>query len=179
MPPAVVMNTYTVKPGQDFGFAGSGFLPNETVAVRLGSPTGQRVAAVRANARGNVTGHVTTPQLPEGNYVLYFVGQASQTPTSVGLNIQGFHPWVVLDTYAPSPHTRLGFSGEDFAPGEEVLVYLNRPDGEPVVRLHADASGRLVAPAAWDVGTLSGEHPLFFVGQQSGVVVTATFTVVS
>ena len=178
IPPAVVLNAYTVKPGQDFGFAGSGFLPNETVAVRLGSPTGQRLAAVRANARGNVTGHVTIPLLPEGNYVLYFVGQASQTPTSVGLNIQGFHPWVVLDTYAPSPHTRLGFSGEDFAPGEEVLVYLNRPDGEPVVRLHADASGRLAAQAAWDVGTLSGEHPLFFVGQQSGVVVTATFTVV-
>ncbi len=53
IPPAVVLDTYTVKPGQDFGFAGSGFLPNETVAVRLGSPTGQRLAAVRANARGN------------------------------------------------------------------------------------------------------------------------------
>jgi hypothetical protein len=173
----VVLNTYTVKPGQDFGFAGSGFLPNETVAVRLGSPTGQRVAAVRANARGDVTGHVTIPLMPAGTYALYFVGQASQTPTSVGLNIQGFHPWVTLDTYAPSPHMRLGFRGEDFAPGEEVLVYLNRQGGEPVVRLHTDASGRLAAPAAWDVGTLSGKHLLFFVGQQSGAVVTTTFTV--
>ena len=180
VPPAVQLDTYTVKPGQDFGFAGSGFLPNETVAVRLGSPMGRRLAAaVRANARGNVTGHVTIPLMPEGNYVLCFVGQQSQTPTSVGLNIQGFHPWVTLDTYAPSPHTRLGFIGEDFAPGEEVLVYLNRQGGKPVVRLHADASGRFAAPAAWDVGKLSGEHLLFFVGQQSGVVVTTTFTVVS
>jgi len=177
IPPAVVLDTYTVKPGQDFGFAGSGFLPNETVAVRLSSPTGQRVAAVRANARGDVTGHVTIPLMPAGTYSLYFVGQASQTPTSVGLNIQGFHPWVTLDTYAPSPHMRLGFRGEDFAPGEEVLVYLNRQGGEPVVRLHTDASGRLAAPAAWDVGTLSGKHLLFFVGQQSGAAVTTTFTV--
>jgi hypothetical protein len=126
IPPAVQLGTYTVKPGQDFGFAGSGFLPNETVAVRLGSPMGRRLAAVRANARGNMTGHVTIPLMPEGHYVLCFVGRQSQAPTSVGLNIQDFHPWVTLDTYAPSPHTRLGFIGEDFAPGEEVLVYLNR-----------------------------------------------------
>ena len=126
VPPAVQLDTYTVKPGQDFGFAGSCFLPNQTVAVRLGSPMGRRLAAVHATARGNVTGHVAIPLMPEGNYVLCFVGQQSQTPTSVGLNIQGFHPWVTLDTYAPSPHTRLGFKGEDFAPGEEVLVYLNR-----------------------------------------------------
>jgi dolichol-phosphate mannosyltransferase len=178
IPPAVVLDAYTVKPGQDFGFAGSGFLPNETVAVRLGSPAGQPIAAVRANARGNVTGHVTIPLMPAGNYVLYFVGQESQTPTSVGLNIQGFHPWVTLDTYAPSPQTRLGFLGEDFAPGEEVRVYLNRQGGKPVVRLHADASGRFAVPAAWDVGKLSGEHLLFFVGQHSGAVVTTTFTVV-
>ncbi len=140
IPPAVQLDTYTVKPGQDFGFAGSCFLPNQTVAVRLGSPMGRRLAAVHATARGNVTGHVAIPLMPEGNYVLCFVGQQSQTPTSVGLNIQG---------------------------------------GKPVVRLHADASGRFAAPAAWDVGKLSGEHLLFFVGQQSGVVVTTTFTVVS
>ena len=178
IPPAVVLDAYTVKPGQDFGFAGSGFLPNEVVEVRLGRPTGQPIAAMHANAGGNVTGRVTIPLLPAGNYALYFVGRQSQTPTSVGLNIQGFHPWVTLDTYAPPPQTRLGFLGEDFAPGEEVLVYLNRQGGEPIVRLHADASGRFAVPAAWDVGKLSGEHLLFFVGQHSGAVVTTTFTVV-
>ena len=179
IPPKVALVPYTVKPGQDFGFAGSGFLPNEVVEARLGSPTGQRLAGVSANARGNVAGRVMVPPMPEGNYTLFFVGQESQTPTSVGLNIQGFHPWVVLDTYAPSPHARLGFQGEDFAPGEEVLVYLNRRGGEPVVRLHVDAIGRFIVHAAWEVGKLSGEQVLIFVGQQSGTVVTTTFTVVS
>jgi hypothetical protein len=51
IPPAVQLDTYTVKPGQDFGFVGSGFLPNETVAVRLGSPMGRRLAPVHATAR--------------------------------------------------------------------------------------------------------------------------------
>ncbi len=83
---------------------------------------------------------------------------------------------MLLDTYAPSPHTRLGFTGEDFAPDEVVLVYLNRREGEPVVRLQADASGRFAAPEAWEVGRLSGQNTLIFVGQQSGAVVTITFT---
>ena len=50
------------------------------------------LAVVHATARSNVTRHVAIPLMPEGNYVLCFVGQQSQAPTSVGLNIQGFHP---------------------------------------------------------------------------------------
>lgn len=175
--PTVTLDTYTFKPGQDFGFAGSGFLPNEVVEVRLGSPTGQRLAAMSANAVGNVAGRVMVPRLAAGNYALFFVGRRGRTPTSVGMNVQGFHPWVVLDSYAPSPHQRLGFAGEDFAPGEEVLVYLNRRGGEPVASLRADASGRFQAPATWEVGALSGEQELIFVGQGSGAMATATITI--
>ena len=178
IPPTVQLDTYTVKPGHDFGFSGSGFLPNELVEVRLGSPTGQSMAIARANDVGNVDGRAMIPMMPEGDYTLFFVGQRSQTPTSVGLSVLGFHPWVVLDTYAPSPHARLGFTGEDFVPNEEVLVYLNQREGEPVMRIHADASGRFVEPAAWEVGELSGENTLSFVGQESGAVITVTFTVV-
>jgi hypothetical protein len=174
----VQLDTYAVKPGHDFGFSGSGFLPNELVEVRLSGPPGERLAMVRANAGGNVTGRVTVPIMPEGDYTLSFVGQRSQTPTSVGLNVLGFHPHVILNTYAPSPHARLGFTGEDFVPNEEVLVYLNQREGEPVMRIHADASGRFVEPAAWEVGELSGENTLSFVGQESGAVITVTFKVV-
>ena len=176
IPPKVTLDSYSAKPGQDFGFAGSGFLPQEVVEVRLGSPTGERLAAVSANTRGNVAGRATIPPMPEGNYTLFFVGRQSQTPTSVGFSVQGFHPWVTLDTYAPTSHTRLGFIGKDFAPNEEVLVYLNQREGNPVVRIQADASGRFAAPAAWKVGRLSGENTLSFVGQESGAVVTTTFT---
>ena len=179
IPPTVQLDTYTIKPGQAFGFAGGGFLPNEAVEVRLGSPTGTRLAVVNANAGGNVSGRVMVPLMAAGTYPLFFVGQQSQTPSSVDLNIQGFHPWVTLDTYAPSSQTRLGFQGEDFAPGEKVLVYLNQRAGEPVLSFQADASGRLVAPAAWEVEKLSGENTLIFVGLESGAVVTTTFTVVA
>ncbi len=177
IPPAVQLDTYTVKPGHNFGFAGSGFMSSEVVEVHLGSRVGERLGEARANAGGNVAGSVMVPPVAAGDYTLFFVGHLSQTPASVGLNVQGFHPWVTLDTYAPKPHTRLGFAGEDFAPGEEVLVYLNRRGGKPVVLLHADTSGRILAPAVWEVGELKGENTLTFVGQQSGAIATTTFTV--
>src|SRR5439155_21932756 len=107
--------------------------PNEAVQVRLGSPTGKRLAVVHANAGGNVSGRVMVPELSAGSYPLFLVGQQSHTPTSVSLNIEGFHPWVTLSTYAPSSQTRQGWHGEDFAPGEKVLVYLNQRTGEPLL----------------------------------------------
>jgi len=177
IPPIVLLDTYSVKPEHGFSFSGSGFMPNEVVEVHLNSPTGDRLAKASANAMGNVKGHVIVPLLPEGNYSLFFVGRQSQTPASVGLNIQGFHPWVVLDNYTPSPHARMGFHGEDFASNEEVLVYLNQQTGEPIVRIQTDALGRIVAPAAWEVPKLSGENTLSFVGQKSGVMVIISFTI--
>jgi hypothetical protein len=47
-----------------------------------------------------------------------------------------------------------------------------------VVRVQADGSGRFAAPAALEVGGLSGENTLIFVGQKSGAVITIAFIVV-
>lgn len=188
IPPNVELDTYAIKSKSDVGFAGVGFMPNEVVYVYVGRPGGQIWGTASTNAEGDVEGRLRVPLITEGNYILYFVGQRSQTPASISLNVQGFHPWVTLDTYAPSVHTRLGFSGQDFVPGEEVLVYLNsqgsqdmRPDthepGELVVRIRADSLGRIVAPAAWEVPDIKGDNTLTFVGEESEVAVTTSFIV--
>lgn len=188
IPPIVQLDTYSVKPTHEVGFSGSGFLPNEVVDVYLGSPGDMSGSTIRANAVGNIMGHFTVPLIREGDYTLFFVGRQSRTPISFNLSVQGFHPWVTLDTYALSPHMRLGFIGEDFVPGEEVLVYLNRPGGDylrhntngsamPVMHIQVDANGQFVIPAAWEVPEINGKNTLSFEGQQSGVVVTTTFTV--
>ena len=189
IPPTLQLDPFSSKPKHDVGFSGNGFIPYETVDVYLGSPAGERWATVHANDVGNIEGHFSVPLMTEGNYTLFFVGRKSQTPASTGLNVQGFHPWVVLDTYAPSPHSRIGFTGEDFVPGEEVLVYLNgqagaythtgtHGPGTPLMRIQVDADGRFVLPAAWEVPQLNGANTLTFVGQESGAVITTTFTVV-
>ena len=180
IPPTVQLDTYSVKPKGDIGFAGGGFMPNEVVDVYVGGPGGTLWGTASTNAEGNVKGHFTVPLITQGNYKLYFVGQRSQTAASISLNVQGFHPWVTLDTYAPSVHTRLGFSGRDFLPGEEVLVYLNSQGGQRgdlVARIQVDSLGRIVAPAAWEVPDLRGNNTLTFVGKESETAVTTSFIV--
>lgn len=181
------LDTYSARPKYNVRFYGNGFMSGEVVDVYFGSPEGKRWATVSANDRGSVAGHFTVPFISAGDYILFVVGRQSQTPTTISLNVRGFHPWVVLDTYAPAPHTRLGFTGEDFVPGEEVLVYLNRQGsansngpGKLVARIQVDAGGRFVVPAAsWEVPELNGKYTLVFVGQENGDVVTTTFTIVS
>lgn len=179
--PTVQLDTNSAKPKHDFGFAGSGFLAGEPVKVRLETSSHtsiQVLTTVSANAGGNISGRILVPMLPEGNYSLIFVGQQSQTPAEVGFNIQGFHPWVALSTYAPTAHTRIGFTGQDFASGEQVLVYLNGQKGNAVARIQVDSSGRFSVSASWEVPEMSGQNTLIFVGQQSGAVATASFTIV-
>lgn len=179
--PIVQLATYYAKPRQPVTFSGNGFMPNETVAVQAFGPPPSTahaaLATVHANAEGNVMGRVVIPAFPEGSYTLSFAGDQSQSPVAVSFQIQGFHPWVGLDNYAPTPNTKLGLYGHDFAPGEEVLVYLNQRQGDPLLHLHADTSGSLAAPASWSVQDLSGQQMLIFVGQVSGAEATVPFTV--
>ena len=74
------------------------------------------------------------------DYPLYFVGRDSESPISIGFNVQGFRPWAVLDNYSPPPYYLMGFSGEDFVPDEVVLVYLNGRTHPPVTEVQADST---------------------------------------
>ncbi len=189
--PTVQLDTYSVKPKQGFRFAGSGFLSGEQVEISLVAPdhgSAHVLATVRANAMGYISGSTTVPMLSQGNYSLVFMGQQSQTPATVGFNIQPLNPWVVLSTYTPSQNTRLGFNGQDFAPSEQVLVYLNEQPGQSrhadttgqgdvVARIQTDANGNFSLPAYWQVPAMSGQNTLVFVGQQSGAVATVSFII--
>src|SRR5229473_165693 len=117
--PRIALDTYSAKSNHTFGFTGSGFAPNEPVDVRLGGLGGSPLASFPSDAQGNVTAQeVPLPLIQAGDYLLYFVGEQSQTPVSIGFNVQGFAPWVVLDTYSAAPYSAMGFTGQDFVPGE-------------------------------------------------------------
>ena len=177
-PPSVHLDAYTGKPTHTFGFSGSGFVPGEQVDIFLGSQTSGPLATVAADSRGEITGHdLSIPLVNAGDYSLAFVGRSSNTPASVGFNVQGFHPWAVLDNYYIAPGKSVGFEGEDFVPGEIVQVYLNTRLSQPVAQATADAQGRLSVRNAFDLPDLTGNNQLIFVGQQSQTEVSATFAV--
>lgn len=178
-PPSVHLDAYTGKPTHSFGFSGSGFVPGEQVDIYLGTQTIQTtspLSTVVADTRGEISGHdLTIPLINAGDYNLAFLGRSSHTPVSVGFNIQGFHPWAVLDNYYVAPGKSVGFEGEDFVPGEIVQVYLNTRLSQPVAQATADAQGRFSVKNAFDLPDLTGDNQLIFVGQQSQTEVSATF----
>lgn len=177
-PPTVTLDTYTGKPGQVVGFAGNGFIAGELVRVYLG-PSRSPLVSVRATDGGAVNGQLPIPALSPGTYTLTMVGANSQAPASVGFSIQGFAPWVVLDRYFIAPGESIGLTGQDFAPGEQVLVYLNSPKGNPVMHLVADTAGQISEQDTWTPTGISGRNTLIFVGQSSKASTSVDFTIQS
>ncbi len=144
--PRIALDTYSAKSNHTFGFTGSGFAPNEPVDVRLGGLGGSPLASFPSDAQGNVTAQeVPLPLIQAGDYLLYFVGEQSQTPVSIGFNVQGFAPWVVLDTYSAAPYSAMGFTGQDFVPGEPIAVYLDQRTAHLELTNYAGRPGTPIA----------------------------------
>jgi serine/threonine protein phosphatase PrpC len=186
VPPLVTLDQYSIHPGADFGFSGYGFQPGEGVDVRLGtlksdpqSKDNLELTTAHANNEGNLTGTAHVPMMSPGTFHVYFIGQQCTGPLTVNLILLAFTPWVTLDNYAPYPHYRMGFQGHAFAPNEPVNVYLNQQSGDPVAQVQADNSGQFAVNQAWDVGDLSGENTLLFVGTYTKLVVSVQFIVLT
>jgi serine/threonine protein phosphatase PrpC len=184
-PALVRLDEYSFHPEHDVGFNGTGFQPGEGVDVRLGnlksSPTSQNdqeLTTAHANNGGDVTGEAHVSMMSPGTYHLYFIGQQCTPPITINIILLPFTPWVVLDNYAPHPHYSLGFRGQDFAPNEQVQVYLNDQNSQPVAQVTADNSGQFAVNQVWNVGDLTGDNTLIFVGSASKMVVSVHFTVV-
>jgi hypothetical protein len=175
-PPSIHLDSYTGKPTHSFSFSGNGFAAGESIDVYLGDQTASSLATVTADGQGQIASqNLTIPGMPPGDYRLVLVGRTSQTPASVGFNIQGFHPWAVLDNYYIAPRAAVGFRGEDFVPGELVQVYLNSRLSAPVAQVTTDSNGHFAVNNAFSLPDLTGDNTLIFVGQQSQTEVTATF----
>jgi hypothetical protein len=173
--PTVHLDAYTGKPAHTLAFTGTGFVPNEIVDVSVGE---QPLTTISADAEGRIlSASIAVPFLGAGDYTVTFVGRTSRTPAATGFNIQGFRPWVVLHNYYVSPQTGVGFSGEDFVPGETVSVYLNSTQTAPIVQATADSEGRIAMENVVSPANLTGDNRLIFVSQQSQAELTTTFTV--
>ena len=87
--PWVVLDRYTLAPGERTGFSGHGFAPGEQVFVYLNSLHGTPVLRVRADPAGELVMQDTWwPGGASGTNVLTFVGQWSKATTTVDFTVQ-------------------------------------------------------------------------------------------
>jgi hypothetical protein len=178
LPPTIKLDTYSTEPGYSFGVSGQGFVSREPVRVYLGSMTSAPIAVLTAGVGGNLVGRVSVPSLTAGVYTLYVAGQVSGTPAAVTFNVRAFKPWVVLDDWTPKAGASVTASGQDFAPNEQVFVFLNAVAGQPLATITADATGSFTHVAAIVVPDSStGRQTLIFVGAHSRVQASTAFDI--
>ena len=135
-------------------------------------------ATAEASEYGGISGVFRTPMAEEGDHIIVFYGEESQTPALASLFVLGFHPWVVLDNYSPLPEQAVGFAGSDFTPGERVFVFLNSLESAPMAVVQVGDDGTFQAPRAIPLAPgLKGEHTLLFVGSQSQTTTEAKFEI--
>jgi len=56
--------------------------------------------------------------------------------------------------YSVAPYSAIGFTGQDFVPGEPIVVYLGQRGGQPLLRVAADGSGQFGVRSAFNLPDL-------------------------
>lgn len=99
--------------------SGSGFAPNEPIALSLGLSSGHATA----DGTGSFSGaSLTVPNVSSGTYVVIAVGQNSGTVAFGYIYVSAFFPTASPSGWYLSPGSTLTWSGSGFAPNETVTV---------------------------------------------------------
>lgn len=177
--PGVEPDIYAGKPGSKVSFAGGGFKPGERIAIYFDSLGGDPIGTVAASKTGTVkVAGVPVPLSQEGPHAFVFLGEQSQVPVRVPFSVTGLYPFVVLDNYTPLPQQAVGISGEDFYPGERVLIFMNEVSATPLAVAIASPTGAIQADGAVPVPVdLRGTVTVIALGEQSGTTTSVELTI--
>jgi hypothetical protein len=113
---------------------------------------------------------------PVGPTTLVLIGEKSRTTATAPFLMLGLYPTVKSAPYALKAGNDLTFSGRGFAPGEQVLIYLNSSNGIPALVTPANSGGGFSVRFKVPYG-LRGSQRLVAIGDQTRASVTSGFDV--
>jgi hypothetical protein len=154
-------------PGNHVTVTATGFGPGEKVNVYWGRVSGTPAATVTAAPSGGI-GPTTIPVgvAPVGNTTLVLVGQRTHTTATVPYLMLGLYPSSAMHPYAIRAGHSVTFTGNGFAPSEQILIYLNGSGGVPAMTATASSSGGFSVNFVIPFG-LKGRQSLTAIGNQS------------
>ena len=167
------------KPGDTATVSASGFGPGEKIDVFWGRVAGTPAATLTADGSGSV-GQASVPVgvAPTGPTTLVLVGEKTKTTATAPYQMLGLYPVLTPHPYAVQPGHSVTLTGSGFAPGEQVLFYLNTASGTPALTATASSGGGLSLSFVVPFG-LKGSQTLTAVGDQSRAAVDSGFDVLS
>jgi hypothetical protein len=123
--PTITVNTYATKADSTLSFSGKGFGPDERVLLHLNSVQSPPIAVVQADGQGAFTNGAafTIPFELKGKNTFIAIGEQSQAPATVSIDVLPYTPLAETSTYGGRPGTTITFYGTGFARDEVVDVY--------------------------------------------------------
>jgi hypothetical protein len=164
------------KPGSTVGISATGFGPGEKVHVFWGRVAGTPADTLTADSAGHIMAQVPVGVAPVGPTTLVLVGTKTQTTATAAYQMLGMYPSTVMHPWAAKAGRPVGFTGNGFVPGEQVLIYLNSTNGMPAMTTTADSQGGFKVGFIIPFG-LRGKQSLTAVGNQSRAATTSGFDV--
>ena len=165
------------QPGDTATVSASGFGPGEKVDVFWGRVSGTPVANLTADGSGSI-GEASVPVgvAPVGPTTLVLVGEKTKTTATAPYQMLGLYPVLTPHPYAVQAGHSVTLTGSGFAPGEQVLLYLNAASGMPALTATASSGGGLSLSFVVPFG-LKGSQTLTGIGEQSRAAVDSGFDV--
>ena len=165
------------KPGDSVSISASGFGAGEKINVYWGRTVGTPAASLMADGSGSV-GRASVPVgvAPVGTTTMVLVGQTTHTTATAAYQMLGLYPTTASHPYAVKAGHPMTFTGSEFAPGEQVLIYLNSTGGMPALTATAGSTGSFSTSFVVPFG-LKGSQSLTAVGSQSRAAVSSGFDV--
>jgi hypothetical protein len=165
------------KPGDTVTVSATGFGPGEPVNVYWGRISGTPAATLTANSSGSIN-HASCPVglAPVGPSTLVLVGTRTSATATAPYQMLGLYPDTTPHPYAIQAGRVMTYSGNGFAPNEQVLIYFNASAGMPALTAQASSTGSFRTSFYVPYGLL-GRETLTAVGGQSRASVSTSFTV--
>jgi hypothetical protein len=165
------------KPGDTLQISASGFGPGEKVNVYWGRVSGTPAAVLTADSAGTIgRAAIRVGVAPVGETTLVLVGTRTHTTATTPYLMLGLYPTTASHPWAVRAGHPVTYTGSGFAPGEQVLIYLNRASGAPALTTTANNYGAFSVSFMVPFG-LRGRQSLTAIGNQSRAATTSGFTV--
>jgi len=184
--PTITVNTYATRADSTLTFSGKGFGPNERVLLHLNSVQSPPVAVIQADGTGSFKNAApfTIPFELKGKNTFIAIGEQSQAPSTVSIDVLPYTPLAETSTYGGRPGTTVTFYGTGWARDEIVHVYVGRTQqsqGDMVSCFLTDANGNFGAAGSYTLSSnlQAGQIVFTLLGNKSQVPTTAKMQVMA
>jgi hypothetical protein len=184
--PTLMVNSYATRADSTLSFSGKGFGPNERVFIHVNSVASPPIGIAMADSTGSFknSGLFTIPFALHGKTNIIAMGEQSQAPVSLSIDVLPYTPSAETSTYGGRAGTTITFYGNGFARGEVVHAYIGRAaqrGGEEVSCFMADSQGSFSAGGSYALRSdlPSGTLVFTLIGEKSKVPAAAKMQVMA